>query len=98
MPTYEYRCDKCGHQFEQFQSITAKPLRKCLVCRTNGLKRLIGSGGGIIFKGSGFYQTDYRTESYKKGQKNEKEKTAPAEKKTEKKPTEKTAKDKKKTA
>ncbi len=98
MPTYEYRCDKCGHQFEQFQSITAKPLRKCPACRTNSLKRLIGSGAGIIFKGSGFYQTDYRSESYKKGQKSEKEKTAPAEKKTEKKPTEKPAKDKKKTA
>jgi putative FmdB family regulatory protein len=101
MPTYEYRCDKCGHQFEQFQSITARPLRKCPACRTNGLKRLIGSGGGIIFKGSGFYQTDYRSESYKKGQKSEKEKTTPAEKKTEKKPTEKaekTTKDKKKTA
>jgi len=101
MPTYEYRCDKCGHQFEQLQSITAKPLRKCPACRTNSLKRLIGSGAGIIFKGSGFYQTDYRSESYKKGQKSEKEKTAPAEKKTEKKPTEKAekpAKDKKKTA
>jgi putative FmdB family regulatory protein len=101
MPTYEYRCDKCGHQFEQFQSITAKPLRKCRACGRNSLKRLIGSGAGIIFKGSGFYQTDYRSESYKKGQKSEKEKIAPAEKKTEKKPTEKaekTAKDKKKTA
>ena len=101
MPTYEYRCDKCGHQYEQFQSITARPLRKCPACRTNSLKRLIGSGAGIIFKGSGFYQTDYRSESYKKGQKSEKEKTTPVEKKTEKKPTEKaekTAKDKKKTA
>ena len=103
MPTYEYRCDKCGYEFEQFQSITAEPLRKCPVCRTNSLKRLIGAGSGIIFKGSGFYQTDYRTESYKKGQKSEKETAALTGKKAdkEKKPNEKVekiAKSKKKTA
>lgn len=66
MPTYEYICDDCGHEFEQFQSITAKALRRCPDCGGMGLKRLIGSGAGIIFKGSGFYETDYRSESYKK--------------------------------
>ena len=71
MPTYEYACDKCGHQFEEFQSITAKPLRKCPECGQRALQRLIGTGGGVIFKGSGFYQTDYRSDSYKKAAKAE---------------------------
>jgi putative FmdB family regulatory protein len=66
MPTYEYKCENCGHQFEQFQSITSKPLRVCPQCGENTLTRLIGAGSGIIFKGSGFYSTDYRKESYKK--------------------------------
>ncbi len=66
MPTYEYACDSCGHEFEEFQSITAKPLRKCPECKKPALRRLIGTGAGIIFKGSGFYQTDYRSDSYKK--------------------------------
>jgi putative FmdB family regulatory protein len=66
MPTYEYACDGCGHEFEEFQSIIARPLRKCPVCGKLKLQRLIGTGGGVIFKGSGFYQTDYRSESYKK--------------------------------
>jgi len=66
MPTYEYVCDYCGYEFERFQSITAKALRKCPNCGSMGLKRLIGSGAGIIFKGSGFYETDYRSEGYKK--------------------------------
>jgi putative FmdB family regulatory protein len=66
MPTYEYACDSCGHEFEEFQSITAKPLRKCPACKKPALRRLIGTGAGIIFKGSGFYQTDYRSDSYKK--------------------------------
>ncbi len=83
MPTYEYKCDKCGHYFEQFQSITAKPLRKCPECGKPSLKRLIGTGAGLIFKGSGFYATDYRSESYKQGAKSE---TTPA-KTTEKKET-----------
>jgi putative FmdB family regulatory protein len=65
MPTYDYACEKCGHKFEEFQSITAKPLRKCPECKKMSLKRLIGAGAGIIFKGSGFYQTDYRSDSYK---------------------------------
>ena len=66
MPTYEYACEKCGHQFDEFQSITAKPLRKCPECGKLALRRLIGTGAGIIFKGTGFYETDYRSESYKK--------------------------------
>ena len=66
MPTYDYACDACGHKFEEFQSITASPLHKCPKCGKNKLKRLIGMGAGIIFKGSGFYQTDYRSSAYKK--------------------------------
>lgn len=75
MPTYDYLCKNCGHKFENFQSITARPLRKCPECSKMKLQRLIGAGAGIIFKGSGFYQTDYRSESYKQGQKDEKSKT-----------------------
>ncbi|MCK4886111.1 MAG: zinc ribbon domain-containing protein [Planctomycetes bacterium] len=82
MPTYEYVCKNCGHQFEKFQSITANSLRKCPQCGKMKLQRLIGSGAGIIFKGSGFYQTDYRTDSYKSGEKKEKEQTKKAAEKT----------------
>ena len=71
MPTYDYECENCGHHFEQFQSITARPIRKCPECGKLKLHRLIGAGAGIIFKGSGFYQTDYRSESYKEAKKNE---------------------------
>lgn len=60
MPTYEYACPKCGHQFEQFQSMRDEPLKKCPQCKKTGLKRLVGSGAGLIFKGSGFYITDYK--------------------------------------
>jgi putative FmdB family regulatory protein len=66
MPTYDYQCDACGHAFEQFQSITAAPLKKCPDCGKLKLKRLLGTGAGLIFKGAGFYETDYRSESYKK--------------------------------
>ena len=66
MPTYDYVCERCDHQFEEFQSITAKPLKNCPKCRKAALRRLIGAGAGVIFKGSGFYQTDYRSEGYKK--------------------------------
>lgn len=76
MPTYDYACDLCDHRFEEFQSITAKPLKKCPECGKNGLKRLIGTGAGMIFKGSGFYITDYRSESYKKAAEAEKPPTA----------------------
>jgi len=68
MPTYDYRCTSCEHEFEAFQSMTAKPLKKCPECEKNALERLIGTGAGLIFKGSGFYETDYRSESYKKAQ------------------------------
>ncbi len=66
MPTYDYQCEACDHTFEHFQPITARPIRKCPACKANKLVRLIGTGGGIIFRGSGFYQTDYRSEEYKK--------------------------------
>ncbi len=69
MPTYDYVCEACKHAFEEFQSITAKPLRKCPKCKMNKLRRLIGTGAGIIFKGSGFYATDYRSDSYKQAAK-----------------------------
>lgn len=69
MPTYDYVCDACKHAFEEFQSIMAKPMRKCPKCKANKLRRLIGAGAGIIFKGSGFYQTDYRSDSYKEAAK-----------------------------
>ena len=72
MPTYDYVCNACDHQFELFQSITAKPARKCPVCGRLKLRRLIGPGAAIVFKGSGFYQTDYRSESYKKAAQAEK--------------------------
>jgi putative FmdB family regulatory protein len=65
MPTYDYKCDACGHAFEQFQSMSAEPIRKCPACKKNKVKRLIGTGAGLIFKGSGFYITDYRDQSYK---------------------------------
>ncbi len=67
MPTYEYRCHACGHKWEEFQSIKANPSRKCPSCKALKAERIISAGGGIIFRGSGFYQTDYRSESYKKG-------------------------------
>ena len=82
MPTYEYSCENCGHKLEKFQSIKAKPIRKCPKCGKLSLKRLIGSGAGIIFKGSGFYQTDYRSESYKTAAKNEKSTPTPAKTET----------------
>ncbi len=72
MPTYDYRCTACEHEFEAFQSMSAKPLRKCPACGKQKLERLIGTGAGLIFKGSGFYETDYRSESYKKAAEAEK--------------------------
>jgi putative FmdB family regulatory protein len=65
MPTYEYKCTACGHAFEQFQSITAAPVKRCPQCGKAKVKRLVSIGAGVIFKGSGFYITDYRDASYK---------------------------------
>ena len=65
MPTYDYECNKCGHTFEAFQSISADPLKKCPECKGK-VQRLISAGAGVLFKGSGFYQTDYRSDGYKK--------------------------------
>ena len=67
MPTYEYRCTACNHEWDEFQSIKADPTKKCPECGKSKAQRMMSAGGGIIFKGSGFYQTDYRSESYKKG-------------------------------
>ncbi|MHC4186808.1 MAG: FmdB family zinc ribbon protein [Planctomycetota bacterium] len=97
MPTYEYRCDDCGYEFEEFQSIKANSLRKCPECGKNGLKRLLGTGAGIIFKGSGFYQTDYRSESYQKAAKKEKESKSSTKSESKKTKTESSQKDKCKT-
>ncbi|MBI2438442.1 MAG: zinc ribbon domain-containing protein [Lentisphaerae bacterium] len=77
MPTYEYECQKCRHQFELFQSITAKPVTRCPQCHKARVRRLIGRGAGVIFKGSGFYQTDYRSASYRKQSAADKPSTAP---------------------
>src|SRR6188768_756371 len=79
MPTYDYKCKACGHTLEIFQSMTESPKRKCPECGKNALERLIGAGAAVIFKGSGFYQTDYRTESYKAGAKAESGESKPAE-------------------
>ena len=65
MPTYDYECQACSHRFEAFQSIKEGALRKCPECKKLKLRRLIGTGGAILFKGSGFYETDYRSSSYK---------------------------------
>ena len=67
MPTYEYRCNACENKWEEFQSIKVEPTKKCPKCKKAKAERIISAGGGIIFKGSGFYQTDYRSESYKQG-------------------------------
>ncbi len=98
MPTYDYECDACNHAFEMFQSITAKHIRKCPECGKLKIKRLIGAGSTIIFKGSGFYQTDYRSEEYKSQQKAEKTSSTAGtkdkkESKAKKKETKKNAKD-----
>jgi putative FmdB family regulatory protein len=73
MPTYDYVCRACGHELELFQSMSEAPKRKCPECGKLKLERQIGKGAGVLFKGSGFYQTDYRSDSYNKGAKAEKE-------------------------
>ena len=84
MPTYEYVCSECEHKFEKFQSIKAPSVRKCPECGKLKVRRLIGMGGGVIFKGNGFYQTDYRSESYKKGRDADNNSKKPADKKEKK--------------
>src|SRR5438874_12638172 len=78
MPTYEYQCDACEHNFDEFQSIKDKSLKKCPQCGKNKLRRVFGAGAAILFKGSGFYETDYRSESYKKAAKADQEAAKPA--------------------
>ena len=66
VPTYDYKCDACDHKWEEFQSIKAVPTKKCPSCGKSKARRQIGGGSGLIFKGTGFYLTDYRSDSYKK--------------------------------
>src|SRR5687768_1650370 len=75
MPTYDYICDGCQHEFEEFQSMKDEPLTKCPECGKKKLRRLFGTGAAILFKGSGFYETDYRSESYKSAAKADAPKT-----------------------
>jgi putative FmdB family regulatory protein len=77
MPTYDYVCDACDHRFEEFQSFHDEPLKKCPECSKNKLRRLIGTGAAVIFKGSGFYETDYRSEKYKAAAKADQEAAKP---------------------
>ena len=86
MPTYDYRCHECGYEFEKFQSIKAPSIRKCPECGKLKVKRLLGAGAGIIFKGNGFYQTDYRSDSYRKAAEKDK---PPDDSKSESKPADK---------
>ena len=72
MPTYEYECDACGHSFELFQQMSESPKRKCPACARLKLRRLLGTGAAVIFKGSGFYQTDYRSKEFREKAKAEK--------------------------
>jgi putative FmdB family regulatory protein len=73
MPTYEYQCDACEHNFDEFQSMSEPALTKCPQCGKKKLRRVFGTGAAILFKGSGFYQTDYRSESYKSAAKADQE-------------------------
>ncbi len=77
MPTYEYNCESCGHSFETLQKITAEPLKKCPRCGKMKLVRAFGTGAAIVFKGSGFYETDYRSDRYKNAAKAEQEAATP---------------------
>ena len=82
MPTYDYVCKNCDHKWELFQSMKDNPIRKCPSCSKLKAKRVIGPGAGIIFKGSGFYQTDYRSDSYKKAAKADKKAQSSSESKS----------------
>lgn len=78
MPTYDYECDACSHTFEVYQGINDPLKKKCPECGKNKLRRLFGGGAAIMFKGSGFYQTDYRSDGYKKAAKADKPADKPA--------------------
>lgn len=92
MPTYDYECDACGHAFELFQSISDSVKRKCPECKKQKLRRLFGTGAAIMFKGTGFYQTDYRSESYKKAAAADKKSTSDATSKSDSKSSDSSAK------
>lgn len=83
MPTYDYICSACGTHHEIFQKITDDPIRKCPACKKSKLERQFGTGAAIVFKGSGFYQTDYRSESYKKAASSDSSSNAGSESKSE---------------
>lgn len=89
MPTYEYECGRCEHAFERFQSMTDEPLKRCPKCKGK-VRRVIGTGAGLLFKGSGFYITDYRNDSYTQASKAEKSASSGADEAA-KKPSEKPA-------
>jgi putative FmdB family regulatory protein len=78
MPTYEYHCDACEHNFDEFQSMSEPALKKCPKCKKSKLRRVFGTGAAILFKGSGFYETDYRSESYKSAAKADQEAAKPS--------------------
>jgi putative FmdB family regulatory protein len=78
MPTYEYVCDACGHTFDELQGFSEEPLTKCPQCKKKKLRRLFGTGAAVLFKGSGFYETDYRSELYKTAAKAEADSSKPA--------------------
>lgn len=78
MPTYDYVCDACNHRFEEMQSFSAEPLKICPACGQDKLRRLFGTGAAILFKGGGFYETDYRSDSYKSAAKSDSEAAKPA--------------------
>lgn len=92
MPTYEYACQKCGHEFEHFQSMSDAVLKKCPKCKKAGLKRLVGGGAGLIFKGTGFYITDYKNKSSGKSEGGGEAKSAEAKPSEAKSPTSKESK------
>ena len=77
MPTYEYVSNACGHSFDELQSFSDAPLTKCPACKKKKLRRLFGTGAAVLFKGAGFYETDYRSESYKSAAKKEADTTTP---------------------
>jgi putative FmdB family regulatory protein len=94
MPTYDYVCDNCGHTFELVQAMKDNPKKTCPECKKPKLRRLIGSGAAIVFKGSGFYKTDYRSDSYNKAAKADKPSESKSDSKSESKPKSDTKSDK----